>query len=331
MVVSKEFEQLLEQMRQCTPRDSALSALSNLHGPELEMLADSWMSLPVEHRRSVVASLFRMSEADFEMDFVEVFKICLRDAEPSIRATAIEGLWETEDVVMVRPLVCLLCEDESAQVREAAAISLSRFALMAEIDRLPSRLSELVWDCLWKTVHNPHENVDVRRRAVESLAYFDRPEVAPVIARAYQDSDSKMRVSAVFAMGRSADEKWGDTVLSELERDDDEMRYEAARASGELQLIQAIPSLSRMVADSDLEVRLVAVWALGRIGGAEAKRVLEICYEQGDEALRDAAEEALAELDFAQDAVEFPLYDLAPSDEDDETLFEEDEGEIDAD
>ena len=331
MVVSKEFEQLLEQMRQCAPPDLTLSALSNLHGPELEMLADSWMSLPVEHRRSVVASLWRMSEADFEMDFSEVFKICLRDAEPGIRAAAIEGLWEIEDVVLVRPLVCLLCEDESAQVREAAAISLSRFALMAEIDRLPSRLSDMVWDCLWKTVHNPQEAVDVRRRAVESLGYFDRPEVAPVIARAYQDSDSKMRVSAVFAMGRSADDRWGDAVLSELERDDDEMRYEAARASGGLQLIQAIPFLCRMVADSDLEVRLAAAWALGQIGGAEAKRVLEICYEQGDQALQDAAEEALAELDFALGAVEFPLYDLEPGDQDDGGLFEEDEDEIDAD
>jgi HEAT repeat protein len=244
---------------------------------------------------------------------------------------AIEGLWEIEDIVMVRPLVCRLCEDEAVQVREAAAMSLSRFALMAEMDRLPSRLSELVWNCLWETVHSLQEDVDVRRRAVESLAYFDRPEVVSVIARAYEDSDSKMRVSAVFAMGRSADDRWGETILHELEQDDDEMRYEAARASGELGLIQAIPLLSRMVADPDLEVKLAAVWALGRMGSTEAKRVLEICYEQGDEALQDAAEEALGELDLALGTIEFPLYDLEPGDADDESLFEEDEDEIDAD
>jgi HEAT repeat protein len=140
--------------------------------------------------------------------------------------------------------------------------------------------------------------------------------VSQVIQRAYDDVEPKMRVSAVFAMGRSADEKWGDKVLAELDQDDAEMRYEAARACGELHLIEAILSLSRMVVDPDLEVRLAAIGALGRIGGAEARRVLQICSEEGDEALRDAAEEALDELDFMQESLDFPLYEFDPSDQD---------------
>jgi HEAT repeat protein len=210
-------------------------------------------------------------------------------------------------------------------VREAAAISLSRFARLAELGNLQPRLAEMVWDALWNAIHNRDEVVVVRRRAVESLAYYSKPEVAKVIEAAYKDDDPMMRISAVFAMGRTADEAWSGKVLAELDHDDPEMRYEAARASGALGLVEAVPILSRMVADPDLEVKMASIWALGQIGGREAQRVLEICLEEGDEALRDAAEEALDELDYMQGTLDFPLYDYETDDEDEDQEEDEEE------
>jgi HEAT repeat protein len=164
----------------------------------------------------------------------------------------------------------------------------------------------------------------VRRRALEALAYFDRPEVSEIIELAYQDEEDIMRLSAVFAMGRSADEEWSEQVLDELEREDPAMRYEAARAAGELLIAEAVPLLSRMVADPDLEVRVVAAWALGQIGGPEAQRVLQICLEAGDEALREAAEEALDEIEFMEGSLDFPLYEFEEGDEDEDWEDEDD-------
>jgi HEAT repeat protein len=261
-----------------------------------------------------------MSESDFEVDFGEVFKLCLADADPRVRAAAIEGLWEVEDVRLIRPLVRALAKDDVDTVREAAAMSLSRFALRAELGQLPPRLADMVWESLWQAANSAEEVIPVRRRAIESLAYFDRPEVNETIVRAYQHEDSSMRVSAVFAMGRSADEEWSTQVLNELESESPEMRYEAARACGELQLAGAVPRLSQMTADLDLEVKLAAVSSLGRIGGPEARRVLEICVEMGDEALAEAAREDLDEMDYMEEDIEFDLYsynsDDDPEDED---------------
>ena len=261
-----------------------------------------------------------MSEADFEVDFGEVFKFCLDDADPRVRSAAIEGLWEVEDVRLIRPLVRALAEDSSDMVRQAAAMSLSRFALRAEMGQLPPRLAELVWQSLWQATNHPEEVVPVRRRALESLAYFDRPEVLAVIARAYEDEDNTMRISAVFAMGRSSDEEWSTQILDELESEEPEMRYEAARACGELQLAGAVPRLSQMTADLDLEVKLASVAALGQIGGPEARRVLDICVEMGDEALGAAAREALDEMDYMEEEIDLDLYsydtDDDPVDED---------------
>ncbi len=305
----EEFEELLEKIRRSGPERSLLYGLSNLSGEELAVLNEAWPSWPTDHRRLAISRLVEIAEADFEADFCEVFKVGLHDQDPYVRATSIEGLWEVEDIALIRPLIRMLRDDESALVREAAAISLSRFALLAELGRLQDHLGRMVWDALWETIHAPHEDLNVRRRALESLAYFDRPEVRPLIERAYNDQDPKMRISAIFAMGRSADESWGETVLDELEHDDPEVRYEAARACGALRVAAAVPTLCRMVADPDLEVKLMAVWALGQIGGPEARRVLEICYQEGDEALQDAAEEALAELEFMEGVFDFPLFE----------------------
>jgi HEAT repeat protein len=168
----------------------------------------------------------------------------------------------------------------------------------------------LVWETLWQALHDEQENLHVRRRALESLAYFDRPEVREAIGWAYEHEDSTMRISAVFAMGRSADDEWSGVVIEELNSPDPEMRYEAARTCGALQIAGVVAQLSRMTADTDPEVKLAAVWSLGQIGGPESRRVLEICIKVGDEALQDAAREALEEIEYMEEDIDLSIYDL---------------------
>jgi HEAT repeat protein len=262
----------------------------------------------------VTAELVEIAESDFEVSFAPIFRLGLQDSSEDVRIAAIEGLWEVEDVALVRPLLKMLDSDPSLRVREVTAVSLSRFVLMAELGKLPDSIAETLWNALWTVIHTTDLEVDVRRRAVESLAYFDRPEVHEVIQTAYTDVEPRMRTSAIFAMGRTGDQEWSDTIMDELETTEPEMRFEATRACGELQLIESTPALSLLVADSDPEVRLAAVWSLGQIGTPEARRVLDICLEEGDEAVQEAAEDALAEIEFVQEQVEFPLVDYGGND-----------------
>ncbi len=316
-----DFDRVLEQLELS---DSAVRALSNLLNDELAQLAAFWPQLSTQRRRALVARMVENAEADFELDFSQVFTMGLHDRDPLVRVSCIEGLWENEDFALIRPLARLLGEDESVLVREAAAVSLSRFALLAELGKLQPRYVDLVWDALWNAVHRAHEDLAVCRRAVESIAYFSRPEVKTIIEQAYRHDEPKMQVSAVFAMGHSADQAWVDVVQEELDSPDAEIRYEAVRACGALHVAEAIPALSRLAADADAQVRVMAVWALGQIGGPEATRVLEICCGQGDEALREAADEALAEMDFMQGALDFSMYDFAPALDDEDDLEADD-------
>ena len=127
---------------------------------------------------------------------------------------------------------------------------------------------------------------------------------------AYYDEDEKMQSSALFAMGRSADPYWRKLLVQELDNPNPELRFEAARACGELENPLAVSQLIQMTADDpDREVQQAAVWALGRIGGREAREALEACYESDDEVLSVAAAEALDEMDLLGESSGIPLYE----------------------
>src|SRR6266516_4150354 len=100
-------------------------------------------------------------------------------------------------------------------------------------------------------------------------------------------------------MGRNMDARWQQTVLDELDSDVPAMRYEAARAAGEMTLEDALPMLARMIDDSDLEVRLASVWALGQIGGKPAAEALLGALKSEDPVMREAAQEAMQEIAFS--------------------------------
>jgi HEAT repeat protein len=269
--------------------------------------------IAVRRRRQIVNFLVEIAESTFEVDFNRVFRFCLSDEDEKVREAAIEGLWENDDIALIGPLISLLRDDPSVSVRASAAISLSRYVLLGELEKIRAKHFDTVREALLEIIRSPFEDIEVRRRAIEAIAYSGEEDVQRIIETAYYDEDERMRISAVFAMGRSADPYWSDLVIGELQSPNPEMRYEAAVACGELELSAAVPVLANLINDSDREVQEAVIWALGQIGGNEARRILYTCYEEGDEFLREAIEEALEYLEyleFSHSLVDIPLDDL---------------------
>jgi HEAT repeat protein len=287
-----------------------LYALSGISHQQLALLREVWPGIDVRRRRLLIRDLVELTERSFEVNFDPIFLVAMGDEDSEVRASAIEGLWENEDQALIGPLVHLLRVDEVAGVRATAAIALARFVLLGElekIDRAPAMLAE---QALLETLRNAEEGLEVRRRAVEAIAYSGEAGVREIIEAAYYDEDEKMQASALFAMGRSADPYWCKLLVNELENPNPELRFEAARACGELESSLAVSKLIEIsLVDPDREVQEAAVWALGRIGGREAREALEACYESDDEVLSQAAAEALDEMDLLGESVGIPLYE----------------------
>lgn len=299
-----------------------LFALSKMDEEALAIFQDHWPTIPPQRRRDIMRELVEISEVNFEVYFDPVFLVGLGDEDPQVRASAINGLWENEMPALIGPLVHLLKTDQESAVRAAAASALGKYVYLSELEELDQTHARVVEQALLETIHQGGEDIEVRRRAVEAIAYSGKPGIADIIEAAYYDDDEKMQVSAVFAMGRNADGRWQPRVITELDNPFNEIRFEAARACGELEARDAVGKLVTLIEeDPDLEVQEMAIWALGRIGGPQARTALEDCLESEVEPLALAAEEALDELNLFDGS-----FDLLNFDEEDfEEFFEFDD------
>jgi HEAT repeat protein len=286
-----------------------LHMLSHLSGEELQLIARRWAAIGTTRRREIVSALVELAEANITLDFGEVFRLALRDEDGQVRAHAVDGLWEDESPGLVDMFVEILHSDPSIVARAAAATGLGRFVLLAELEELEEELGRKIVQALWRVIDDPTEALEPRRRAVEAISFSGEDGVERLIEEAYRNPVEKMRVSAIFSMGRSADRSWGSTVVGELGSTNPEMRFEAARACGELELREAVPSLITLIGDSDREVQQAAISALGKIGGSDARSALRICCESKDEAIAAAGDEALAELELTAGLFEVFLDD----------------------
>lgn len=282
-------------------RSRYLASLAGLSREEAKSFKEVWRTLPVENRRKIINALVEASEKDCSLDFSYLFQICLEDEDEEVRLQALEGLWEDEDPGLVVPLVKLLKKDPSNKVRASAASSLGRFLLRAGTSKLDSYYGQLVYSALMEAAQG--DDLEIKRRAIESLSYsaLDDEKVLRLIEEAYHYPNDKMKASALFAMGKNANPRWRAFVLKELRNPKPEIRYEAARACGEMGLKEAVEILATLVRDKDYEVREAAIWALGSIGGSEARRILLNFLKEGDDSLREAIEEALREAEFSSD------------------------------
>jgi HEAT repeat protein len=289
---------------------SRLYALSAPTRETIKTFAAVWPAIPTERRRHIVHNLVDLAEANFHVDFRPIFRHVLDDPDADVRATAIDGLWEDERHNLIERFCDLLQHDLSARVRASAAQALGKYVLQAELAELDQEPAERIRVLLRDVFYDESEEISVRRRALESIAYHDHIETREMIQSAYEETPHEMHVSVIFAMGRSNDLFWRDTILMELDNPSPEIRFEAARASGELRLKEAVPALLDLLLDSDREVQEASIWALGQAGGNHAKEALSLLIQQGDQGLADAAEEAMGELLLMEGDIGLPLYDF---------------------
>ncbi len=282
---------------------SRLTYLSNLDPAGMALFEQAWAAIELKRRRQIMYRLVELAEDNFQFNFDSIFRYCLKDKGAEVRAKAIEGLWENEEPSLINPLIILLEQDSSERVQAVAATALGKFAMLAELNKLRSYHASKVCDALLAIVSDESRPLEVRRRALEAAAPLSIPEVTTAIAQAYHSHNPELKASAVYAMGKNCNRSWLPILLKELGSAEDEIRYEAAGACGELGEEEAVTYLAELINDPDTNVQLSAIRALGQIGGKDTKEQLTQCLSHSSRAVREGAEQALDELEAGEDTL----------------------------
>ncbi len=310
------FDEVISALRDEThpfpPR--YLYRLSGLEGEELGLLTRIWPDLSTPRRLGLLEDLETLADSNTTMHFDAVNRIALGDVDARVRLTAVRSLWPSEQPTLIPHLFDLLNHDESDEVRAQAAAALGRFVYLGEVGKIPEATLRQIEEKLLAALETD-QNQTVQRRALESLGYSSLPEVPDLIENAYGKDDDEWIGSALYAMGRSADDRWAPLVIERLNDPSAELSREAARAAGELELAEALPALVDLLQDEDSELRLAAAWSLSQIGGNGVADALEELLERTeDEDEIDLIENAIENLAFTQEMSDLNLLDFLPED-----------------
>jgi HEAT repeat protein len=244
----------------------------------------------------------------FDKHALTLLRSLLDDHDPEVRAEAIACLWYDPDSHWIDLLMRKATEDPHTDVRAHAISALGRYVYEGEeahaegwdapFLEITPKDYQRVTDFLFRIAQDPEESLTARRYALEAIAFrSDDPDVTDLIEWAYRHRDRRLKISAIFAMARHGDPRWGEYILAELRSDDSQVQYEAVRAAGELGLTEATDTLIELATNKAMRkpLRLLSIYALGETGDDRAYPVLEKLARSRDRDVRDVARDAIEE------------------------------------
>jgi HEAT repeat protein len=292
---------------------AALQEFSDLDPASLEAVTRAWPGIPAKLKHTLLDGLHGLADESTLVSFDDLARQLLSDPDGQVRLRAIRLLGENQDPKLAAAFLKILGSDDDPETRREAAAALGRFVELGELEEIPETTHRQVVDALLSKVTG-EDNVAIRRRALESLGYSSKPEVATLIESSFRRENPDWQASAMVAMGLSSDERWEEHVLSRLLDENPGVRLAAVQAAGELRLASARQLLFQVLEEEDeSEVSSAAIWSLSQIGGEDVRiyiqGLLDLAEEDEDV---EFLEEVLENLEFTDELNRFDLLSVEP-------------------
>ncbi len=308
-----EFLSALPEDDNAPLKYASLSELSGLTAPEAEEFGQLWLEWSNERVLELVKRMVALCEEEPDVEFESIHKQGLLHPSHPVRLSSLEGLDESDDRTLIRPLCRMMTSDPSSEVRAAAAESLAHLSALAQAGKLAPGDEKSIADALFGVLDTDNELEAVKLKALETVSVFGGERLTAHIEAAWSSSDLSARQSSIYAMGRTSDPKWADHVVQDLEHDVVSVRYEATMAIGEIGDESHLRALEAPLDDVDLTVQLAAISAVERIGGDFAKSQLEQCLASPEPRVVELAQQALETMKEEADLDEVVTPEMARS------------------
>jgi HEAT repeat protein len=207
----------------------------------------------------------------------------LADADPQIRANAIEVVASTRELGLM-PNVQKLLADQVVPVRFAAAVAVGDLAYAPAKDQVGPLLND------------PNPNVQLA--AFYALSRLGQPELYQEICKAVAGSDQTVRANAALLLGKSGNKDGIRFLYWTLQRDDssDMVVLQAAEAIAMLGDRRIYRKLWTGLISKYADDRVLGIRAMGALGTDEAKSAIITLLDDPVPEVRLAAAEQLGKL-----------------------------------
>lgn len=290
---------------------SELIHISHIKREHLEFFFKNWYKISKPRKIDLLKKFILLSEENLDLDYSPIFIKLLKDNDHQVKQLALEGLWEYEDREIIDPVISLLNQNYPNEVRVSAVALLGIFITNALDNKVIKRDAEKIVANL-KLIFKSDENLNIRKKVLESLSPYEDEEINSFIYEAYESNDIEFKKSGIFSMGETYKEKWLPQILYELQSPHPSIRFEAVNAYSKLCNSNKISEIAKLIKDDDNEVRLAAINAIGIIGGPSSKSFLRKISKDSDSVSTEAAKEILKNIESEENNSLFAPLEINP-------------------
>lgn len=288
------FDEIIENLKDggATLSSKQIMRLSGLYPNELATLKQNWSKFHTQRIKGVLEDMELLTEDYPGVDFSEIFFLGLDDSNDEVVIVSIEGLWDEEKIEIGRKALTILHANPAPSLHVALSILslLGEFIILAELDKIPASLANEIKTDI-QTIYKNSPNESLRQRALEVLAGASDIDLDEAIDKAIHDFNDDWIRSALIAIGKSGKTTWNDYVFDNLDSPLEDLRIEAIRAAGELELQDAISELYANTKDGLKEIRMASAWSLSNYSDKNIQNTLQDMLEN----VEDEEEQALIE------------------------------------
>ena len=214
---------------------------------------------------------------------LRIIEAGLADADPQVRANAIEAASTTKQIILM-PKIQRLLEDKVVPVRFLAILAVADL----EYSLAKGQVQQLLKD--------PDENI--RIAAAYAMTKFGHLEHLTIFRNAIASEDQTVRANAALLLGKSGNPDVLKLLYWALQRKDssDKVRFNAVEAIAVLGDERILPKIWAIVYSGYADDRIIGIRAMGALKTAKAKDVLITKLDDDILEVRLAAAEQLGKL-----------------------------------
>lgn len=255
-------------------------SLSDLTSEKLALLKTVLDELGEKKKAAFFRGLSECSDRNYVYDYSAIALLGSEDANGDVRAASVRIL-SLEDTREAGSRILNIARNDPYEAAQIAAIEvLGQFMFENALDNPIPVSGKKLTETLSALIES--KNKAVRRAAVVAYAMSEDPRVKEIISGYLAGNDPEELNAALTAVHLSMADEWADSVLELLTHGDDDVRGNAFRAAGSLQLRDALPELYEVIADFDRvppHLLIAAAEAIAEIGDEDSLDVLETLGE----------------------------------------------------